>query len=62
MCEFSSITKKCDMLLLKKIAKFFYLDGLICFKLNLKNASKVIIKSLQAKSEELVFLYQNRRI
>ena len=55
MCEFSSITKKCDMLFFKKkIAKFFYLDGLICFKLNLKNASKVIIKSLKAKSEKLV--------
>lgn len=55
VCEFSSITKKCDKLLFKyKIADFLYIGGLICFKLNLNRASNLIINSLKKNSKDLL--------
>jgi aminoglycoside 3-N-acetyltransferase len=55
LCEFSSITKNCDRMFFKKnIAKFKYQNGLICFKLNLKKASSLILKSFNKNSKNLV--------
>jgi len=55
VCEFSSITKKCDKIMFKlKIAHFFYINGLICFKLNLNKASKLILKSIKKNSNDLL--------
>ncbi len=55
LCEFSSITKKCDRTFFKhNIAKFEYINNLICFKLNLKKASNVILRSLNKNSKKLV--------
>ena len=36
------------------IAKFEYQNGLICFKLNLRKASNLILKSLNKNSKNLV--------
>ena len=55
VCEFSSITKKCDKLMFKyKIADFLYTGDLICFKLNLRRASNLIINSLKKNSKDLL--------
>ena len=55
VCEFSSITKKCDKIMFKlKIADFLYHNGLICFKLNLNKASKIILKSIKKNSNDLL--------
>jgi aminoglycoside 3-N-acetyltransferase len=55
LCKFSSITHKCDRIFFKKnIAKFEYESGLICFKLNLKKASNLILQSLNKNSKNLV--------
>tara|TARA_B100000963_G_scaffold350223_1_gene360216 strand:+ start:698 stop:1588 length:891 start_codon:yes stop_codon:yes gene_type:complete len=55
VCEFSSITKKCDKVMFNlKIADFLYNNGLICFKLNLNKASKLILKSIKKNSNDLL--------
>ena len=55
ICEFSSITKNCDKIFFKhNIAKFEYQNGLIYFKLNLKKASNLILKSFNKNSNNLV--------
>ena len=55
LCKFSSITKNCDRIFFKyNLAKFEYQNGLICFKLNLKKASNLILKSLNKNSKNLV--------
>ena len=55
LCEYSSMTYHCDREFFRlKIAKFAYQNELICFKLNLNRASKLILKSLKKNSNKLV--------
>ncbi len=49
------MTYHCDREFFRlKIAKFAYQNELICFKLNLNRASKLILKSLKRNSNKLV--------
>lgn len=60
ICKHSTITFKCDQIFYKKkIFKFFKYNRLISFNLNLKLASKIILKDLKSKRPELV-LFTNK--
>ena len=62
LCEYSAITKKCDLFLFKKkFFQFYKYKNLICFKLDLKKSSKPIIKDLRNKNPELVSVIKKNK-
>lgn len=55
ICEFSGITFECDRLFMKeKISKFYRHKNLISFKLNIKQATDILIEDLSKNSEKLI--------
>jgi aminoglycoside N3'-acetyltransferase len=62
LCKYSAITKKCDLILLKnKISQFYKYKKLICFKLNIKKSSKLIIRDLRNKTPKLVSVIKKNK-
>ena len=61
ICDHSTITFKCDKVFLnEKISKFFKFKKLICFSVDLKRASNLLLTDLKRKKPELV-LYTNKK-
>jgi hypothetical protein len=62
LCKYSAITKKCDFMLLKnKLSQFYKYKKLICFKLNIKKTSKLIIRDLRNKTPKLVSVLKENK-
>ena len=54
-CKFSGVTFNCDKLFMKeKISKFYKYKNLISFKLNIHQASNILIEDLSKNSENLI--------
>tara|TARA_Y100000816_G_C26105812_1_gene587621 strand:+ start:1334 stop:2206 length:873 start_codon:yes stop_codon:yes gene_type:complete len=61
ICKHSTITFKCDKIFFKKkIFKFFKINRLISFNLNLKKASRIILNDLKRKNTTLVSFSNNK--
>ena len=61
-CEYSAITKECDKLLFKKkISLFYKYKELICFKLDIKKSSKLILRDLRNKVPKLVSVIKKNK-
>ena len=55
ICTFSGTTFECDKLFLKeKISKFYRYKNLISFKLNMKQATDILLGDLNKNSEKLI--------
>jgi len=62
LCEYSAITKTCDNLLLKKkFARFYRHKKLICFKLDIKKSSQLLLKDLKNKVPKLVSVIKKNK-
>ena len=62
LCEYSATTKTCDDLLLKKkITRFYKYNKLICFKLDIKKSSKLILEDLRNKVPKLVSVMKKNK-
>lgn len=61
ICKHSTITFKCDEIFFKKkIFKFFRINKLISFNLNLKKASNLVLNDLKRKKPTLVSFSNNK--
>ena len=61
ICNHSTITFKCDEIFLKKkIFKFFRINKLISFSINLQKASRLIMIDLKRKKNTLVTFSNNK--
>ncbi len=62
LCEYSAITKQCDYLLLKnEISKFYKYRKLICFKVDIRKSSQLILKDLGNKIPKLVSVIKKNK-
>ena len=63
ICEFSGVTFDCDKLFMKeKVSKFYRYKNLISFKLNIRQASDILIEDLSRNSEKLISYIRPNKI
>ena len=62
LCEYSATTKTCDNLLFKnRFVQFYKYKQLICFKLDIKKSSQLILKDLKNKVPKLVSIIKKNK-
>ena len=62
LCEYSALTKNCDRYLINNnFVKFYRYKKLICFKMDIKNSSKIIFDDLIQKSPKFVSVIRKNK-